>query len=456
MMKPDSSLADKDRAFVLHPYTHLERHQKQGPMIIERGQGVFVYDDSGRGYIEALAGLWCATLGFSEERLIEAATRQMRKLPFYHGFSHKAHPPMIELAERLIHLAPVPMSKVFFTSSGSEANDTAIKLIWRYNNAVGRPHKKKIISRIKAYHGVTVATTSLTALPLNHRDFDAPLDRFHHTDCPHHYRFGLPGESEEAFSARLADSLEQLILREGPDTIAAFFAEPVMGAGGVITPPSGYFEKIQKVLQHYDVLMVVDEVICGFGRTGAQFGSQTFGINPDIMTLAKGLSAAYQPIAAVLISEPIYQALERHSEQAGPLGHGHTYSGHPVAAAVALETLNIYQERNILDHVRNVSPHFQAGLRMFADHPLVGEVRGVGLLGALELVADKTTRRSFEVDLGMGARVVASAQEQGLILRAMGDSLAFAPPLIISKSEIDEMFRRLRAAIDQVKPESEE
>ncbi|HYD31983.1 MAG TPA: aspartate aminotransferase family protein [Azospirillaceae bacterium] len=443
-----NSAASRDKANVLHPYTNLKVHETTGPLIIERGKGVYVYDDTGRDYIEGLAGLWSTALGFDEPRLVEAAVRQMRQLPFYHLFGHKSHEPGIDLSEKLIQTAPVPMSKVLFANSGSEANDTVIKLVWYYNNALGRPEKKKIIGRVKGYHGVTVATASLTGLPNNHRDFDLPIARILHADCPHHYRFGLPDESEEAFARRLADNLEKLILAEGPDTVAAFFAEPVMGAGGVIVPPTTYFERIQAVLKKYDVLMIADEVICGFGRTGNYWGSQTFNIKPDILTCAKALSSSYLPISAALVSDPIYQACVAESEKIGIFGHGYTYSGHPVSAAVALETLKIYEERDIVGHVRAVAPRLQEGLRRFKDHPLVGEARGVGLIGAVEIVRDKATREPYEAKLGIGARIAALAQEQGLIQRAMGDTVAFSPPLVINEAEIDEMLARFGRALD--------
>lgn len=447
-----NSAASRDKAYCLHPYTNLKVHETAGPMIIERGKGVYVYDDAGKEYIEGLASLWCVSLGFDNERLVEAAARQMRKLPTYHVFGHKSHDPGIDLSEALVKLAPVPMSKVFFANSGSEANDTAVKLIWYYNNALNRPEKKKIIARTKGYHGVTVAAASLTGLPNNHRDFDLPIARILHTDCPHHYRFAEPGESEEDFATRLADSLEKLILAEGPETVAAFFAEPVMGAGGVIVPPATYFEKIQAVLKKYDVLLVADEVICGFMRTGNFWGTQTFGMQPDILTCAKALSSGYLPISAVMVSEAIYQACVTESEKIGTFGHGYTYSAHPVSAAVALETLKIYEERDILGHVRSVMPRFQQRLKALADHPLVGEARGVGLIGAVELVADKATKAPFE-PVGMaGAKVNALCHENGLISRAMGDSLALCPPLIISEAEIDAMFDRLTAALDAALP----
>ncbi|MBT7232732.1 MAG: aminotransferase class III-fold pyridoxal phosphate-dependent enzyme, partial [Rhodospirillaceae bacterium] len=293
-----NSLAARDIASLLHPYTNLKTHQEDGPFVVTRGDGIYVYDDDGKPYIEAMAGLWCTALGFGNERLVETAASAMRDLPFYHGFNGKSHPAAIELAEKLLQISPVPMSKVFFANSGSEANDTAIKLVWYINNARGRPNKKKIISRQKAYHGVTVAAASLTGLPANQRDFDIPIDGILHTDCPHYYRYGEAGESEEDFASRCADNLEQLILAEGPDTVAAFFAEPVMGAGGVLVPPASYFEKIQAILKKYDILFIVDEVICGFGRTGNMFGTQTYNLAPDMISFAKALSSAYVPISA--------------------------------------------------------------------------------------------------------------------------------------------------------------
>ena len=448
MTEIGNSPASRDIAHYLHPYTNLVTHAEKGPLIITEGKGIYVYDDSGKEYIEGLAGLWCTSLGFGEEALVEAATAQMRRLPYYHGFGHKSTTPDIDLAEKLKEIAPVPMSKVFFVNSGSEANDTVVKLLWYYNNALDRPEKKKIISRLKAYHGVTVASASLTGLPNNHRDFDLPIDRILHTDCPHYYRFGAEGESEEDFATRMAESLDKLIRDEGPETVAAFIAEPVMGAGGVMVPPPTYFEKVQEVLRRHDVLLVADEVICGFGRTGNMWGSQTYHLEPDIITCAKGLSSGYLPIAAVLISDEIYQELVRESEKIGIFAHGFTYSGHPVSAAVALRTLELMEERKVVDHVRAVAPHFQRRLNAFADHPLVGEARGVGLLGAIEVVADKASRRAFDPAHKVGSYLEDRCRDHGLIVRALADTLAFCPPLIISKEQVDEMFARFARALD--------
>ncbi len=449
MNKPISnSLAARDIAYSLHPYTNAVRHEAEGPLVITRGKGIYVYDENGREYIEGLAGLWCVSLGWGERRLIDAAVRQMEKLPYYHSFTHKAIDVTIELAEKLIKIAPVPMSKVFFANSGSEANDTVVKMVWYFNNALGRPKKKKIIARQRGYHGVTVAAASLTGLPNNHRDFDLPIHNIMHTDCPHHYRFAKPGESEEQFATRLADSLEKLILAEGPDTVAAFIAEPVMGAGGVLIPPKTYFEKIQAVLKKYDVLFCVDEVICGFGRTGNLFACQTFDLKPDIMSVAKALSSSYLPISAVMINEKVYAALRENSNKIGTFGHGYTYSGHPVSAAVALETLKIYEERDIMRQVKSVVPTFEKSIRKFADHPLVGEVRQVGLVGAVELVKNKATKESFDPAKMVGMTCAKFCQENGLITRAVGESVCFSPPLIITAAEIEDLFRRFGKALE--------
>ena len=445
-----TNLATRDIETLVHPYTQLDAFRQTGPLVIERGQGVHLYDSSGKAYIEGLAGRWCTALGYGNEELVEAAATQMRKLPFSHLFGGKSHDPAIELAEKLKEIAPVPVSKVFFCNSGSEANDTQIKLVWYMNNALGRPKKKKIISRQKAYHGVTIASASLTGLPGNQIDFDLPIAGILHTSCPHHYRFAEAGEDEEAFSSRLADDLEQLIVVQGPDTVAAFIAEPVMGAGGVIVPPRGYFEKIMAVCEKYDVFMIADEVICGFGRLGKRFGGDVVGFKPHAVSVAKALSSAYQPIAAVMVPENMYQAMLTESRKIGTFGHGYTYSGHPVAAAVALKTLEIYARDKIVEKVAAKAPQFQARFAKLAEHPLVGEARGVGLIGAVELVADKKSKRSFDPKLGVGARCVAFAQEEGLITRAVaGDNVALCPPLIISPEEIDGMFDMLTRALDQ-------
>src|SRR6266480_3682057 len=449
-MPPLRNLAVRDLETLVHPYTNLATLRETGPLIIERGQGVFVYDSNGKAYIEGMAGLWCTALGYGNEELVEAAAQQMRKLSFAHLFSAKSHDPAIELAEKLKEIAPVPTSKVFFCNSGSEANDSQIKLVWYMNNALGRPRRKKIISRIKAYHGVTIAAASLTGLPNNHIDFDLPIAGILHTSCPHHYRLALPGETEEQFATRLAADLEAMIVREGPETVAAFIAEPVMGAGGVIVPPQTYFANIAAVCAEHDVYMIADEVICGFGRLGTPFGSQALGFRPDGISVAKALSSGYAPIAAVLVPEPMYEALLTESRKIGTFGHVFTYSGHPVAAAVALKTLEIYARDRVIEQAAAKAPRFQARLHALGAHPLVGEARGIGLIGGVELVADKRTKRSFDRECGVGARCVRFAEDNGLIVRAVaGDVVSICPPLVITTQEIDELFDRLARALDQ-------
>ena len=448
-MSLNTTAARLDQSFHLHPSTNLRTLQDEGPLVISRGEGVYVYDDEGHRYIEGMAGLWCASLGFSEQRLADAAYRQMCKLPFYHSFTGKVPAISAELADRLIRIAPSGMGKALFANSGSEANDAAIKLAWYVNNALGRPQKKKIISRKRGYHGATIGAASLTGLAFAHDDFDLPIARILHADCPYHYRSALPHEGEEAFAERLAGDLEKMIVREGPDTVAAFFAEPVMGAGGVIVPPATYFDRIQPILRKYEILFVADEVISAFGRTGNMFGAQTFNLQPDIMTVAKALSAGYQPISASLVTNTLYDVLVAQSDKLGVFGHGYTYSAHPVPAAVALETLKIYEERDIVAHVRRVGPRMLAGLRSYADHPLIGDARGIGLMGAVELVRDKTTKQNFDSKAGVAAYLVRRAQHHGAIVRSMpGDIVAFSPPLIINETEIDELMGCFGRALD--------
>jgi len=444
-----NSLAARDAVSVLHPYTNGLANEAEGSLIMTRGEGVYVFDDAGNRYLEGMSGLWCASLGFGQERLAQAAADQIRRLPFYHGFNQKGHDIQIELAERLLALAPVVMSKVFFANSGSEANDTAIKLIWYRSNALGKPVKKKIIGRVRGYHGVTIAAASVTGTPLNHQAFDLPISGFLHTDCPHYWRFGEDGESEEAYATRCADNLDALIEAEGPETIAAFFAEPVMGAGGVLIPPATYFEKIQAVLKKHDVLLVADEVICGFGRTGNMWGSQSFGIEPDILTCAKALTSGYIPISAVMVNERTFRPIAEQSADIGALGHGFTYSGHPVAAAVAVETLKVYEEMDLLARVRETEPVLQDGIRHFADHPLVGEATGIGMLAVAELIEDRATKKAFDPARKIGPYLVERAKEHGLIVRAMGDRIAFSPPLIIEPDQIRDMFAMFSKALDE-------
>lgn len=436
---------------VLQGYGDLATLDKTPPMMITRGQGVYVYDDADNEYIEGAAGMWCVALGFNEPALVDAAIEQLRKLPYYHNLVDKGTTPAGQLAEQLKAIAPAPMARVYFANSGSEANDTMVKLVWYYNNAMGRPQKKKIFGRRMGFHGVTVAAGSLTGIPYIHTAFDLPITNILHTDFPHYYREGLPGESEEAFATRLANNLDAQIQKEGPETCAAFIAEPVMGAAGAVPPPRTYFDKIQAVLKKYDMLFLADEVITGFGRTGNMFGSETYNIKPDLMSLAKGITSSYQPLSTVLVGERIWGAIEEQSKKVGIFGHAFTTTGHPVAVAVALKSLEIFRDRDIVGHVRRMTPIFQGAMQAFADHPLVGNVRGVGLCGAIELVADKASKRGFAPQLKVKDYARRACQSRGLIIRmaASGDSLAFSPPLIINEIQITEMFKRFKAALDE-------
>jgi len=446
---PPESLEARDLRHLLHPTTNLKLHHQTGPRIHDHAQGVYLWDSQGKQYLEGMAGLWCTALGYGEEELVRVATEQMRKLSYSQLFGSKSNEPSILLAERLTRMVPFDLTRVFFGLSGSDANDTQMKLMWYYHNAIGKPEKKKIVSRWRGYHGVTVASGSLTGLPNFHKHFDLPIAGVLHTDCPHYYRGAEAGESEAAFVERIVGNLEALIEREGADTIAAFIAEPVLGAGGVIVPPAGYYARVQALLAQHDILFIDDEVICGFGRTGKPFGAETMGIVPTTMSLAKAVSSAYLPLSAVLLPEFMYEPIVEQSGQVGTFGHGFTYSGHPVCAAVALRTLELMEERDLFAHAARVGGPFQARLRALGDHPLVGEARGIGLIGAVELVEDKACRKAFAPSRGVGAYCMARCEANGLIVRALGDSLAICPPLIISADQVDELFSKLATALDE-------
>ena len=448
-----SERARRDAAHHLHPSTNPRQLERDGPLLVTRGEGVYVFDESGRRYLEGMSGLWCAAFGFSESRLIAAAERQMRALPFYHTFSGSAPGVVADLAEHLTRLAPEPIrgsGRIIFASSGSESNDTAVKLVRFYNNARGRPNKKKIISRVKGYHGVTLAAASLSGISAMHAHFDLPMADTLRVGAPHHYQYGLPGESLDAFTERLIRELEDTIEREGADTIAALIAEPVQGAGGVLIPPPGYFEALQRVLKRHDILLIADEVICGFGRLGRWFGSERFGLRPDLMTVAKGLTGAYVPMSALLMSDEFYQVVADQGAQVGAFAHGYTYSGHPLACAVALEALRLYEQEGLIARADQMGGYLQQSIASLADHPLVGQARGLGMIGAIELAADRAQRRAFDPSLGVAAQVVSRARAHGAILRSMtGDVVAFSPPLIITQSEVEELMGIVRVALDE-------
>lgn len=443
----------RDAASIVHSQTNLKRHLEVGPTIITGGDGVYVTDDDGNRLIEGVAGLWCASLGFGVERLARVAYESMKSLGYYHTYRHNSNEAVIELAEHLLSIAPVPMSKVLFQCSGSEANDTAIKLVWYYHNAVGKPEKRKIIARKRGYHGNTAAAVSLSGKPDMHQDFNLPFEPFLHTDFPYFYTEHRDGENEEAFATRIADSLDTLIVEEGPETVAAFFAEPIMGAGGGIVPPATYFEKVQAVLDKHEVLFIADEVICGFARTGEMWGSQTMGLKPDMISCAKQLSAGYQPISALMINEKVFQAMLTESDKVGTFAHGYTYAGHPVAAAVALEVQKIYREMDVVSHVKRVGDHLSRRLEPLRDHPLIGDVDGRGLLWGMQIVKDRETRTLFDPALGIGQQVGDRTRAEGAIVRIIGDRIVLAPPLIITEDEIDLLMGALRKGLDAVAKE---
>ncbi|MDE4176180.1 aminotransferase [Phaeobacter sp. PT47_59] len=433
---------------VIYPTTNLTATEQ---LCLDHAKGIYVYDKDGKEYIEGLAGLWCTSLGYGNAEVIEAITEQLTKLSFSHTFGGKTHEPIQQLADKLKAMVPVEDAYFFFGNSGSDANDTHYKMLRYYFNAIGKPEKRKIITRERGYHGVTVAAGSLTSLPANLAHFDAPVEALHilRSDAPHYYTGRKGNETEAQFVDRIIDNLEQQIIAEDPDTIAAMIVEPITGASGVIVPPEGYYEKLQAVLRKHGILVWADEVITGFGRTGNDFGCTTMGIKPDLMTFAKQLSSAYFPISASVIPGWMYKEMVAPSNEVGVFGHGYTYSGHPAACAAALKTLEIYERDNLFGHAAEVGEHMQDQLRaIFTDHPLVGEVRGKGLIAALELVSNKTTGASFEKGAA-GAVAQKLCEENGLILRAVaGNAVALCPPLIITKAEVDEMLKRLKASID--------
>ncbi|MFN7175253.1 MAG: aminotransferase [Thermaurantiacus sp.] len=432
-----TTLREADLAHAFHPQTNLASHAEAGPFVIARGEGVFVEDEGGARFLDGMAGLWCTGLGYSEPRLVEAARRQLETLPYCQSFAGRAHAPGIRLGEELAAIAPEGLTRAFFASSGSEANDTAIKLAWYYWVARGAPERTTILARKRAYHGVTIASASLTGLPMMHGGFHLPRPFAQHLTAPHAVQQAQAGETEAQFTARLAAELEETIDRLGAGSIAAFIAEPVIGAGGVILPPHGYFEAIQPILRHYGILLIVDEVITGLGRLGTMWGSQHYGIRPDILTCAKMLTSAYQPLSAVLVTDDVYAAVAGESGRRGSFGHGFTYSAHPVACAVAREVLAIYAERNILGHVQKVGPRFQRRLALLGQHPLIREARGLGLIGGLEMRDPKDA-----------PRLEAAARAHGLLVRAVGgDTVAICPPLVITEPEADALFDRLQAAL---------
>jgi L-2,4-diaminobutyrate transaminase len=454
---PDTeSRSETDRRHVMHPFSVLQRHERNGPRrMIVRGSGSTVYDEDGRAYIDAMAGLWCVNVGYGRRELADALHEQTLRLPYYHSFSSMATDTPALLAERLIEIAPGDMSKVLYGTSGSDANDTQIKIVRLYNNLLGRPQKKKVIARQRGYHGVSIASGSLTGFEAMHAGFDLPIDGIIHTTPPYRLREALPGESDADFVKRLATELDELIEAEGPDTVAAFIAEPVQAAGGVVIPPDGYFPAIQQVLRKHDVLLIADEVVCGFGRLGTWFGSDLLGVEPDLVTVAKGITSAYFPLSACIVSERVWRVLADESGERS-FGHGYTYTSHPLAAACALANLDLIERDGLVAQAGQRGEYLNAQLRAaFEGHPLVGEVRGRGLIAAVEFVAGLEPTRLLEPLGKVAARVDAECLERGVITRALPDSdtISFSPPFVITESEIDEIVAVAREAADIVAAE---
>ncbi|RUX21159.1 aminotransferase class III-fold pyridoxal phosphate-dependent enzyme [Mesorhizobium sp. M2A.F.Ca.ET.037.01.1.1] len=447
-MNAHSEINATDLAYHLHSQTNPQALSREGAYIIVKGDGTHVIDENGKRYIDAMAGLWCASLGFNNQRLGRAAAKQYEELGYYHSFYGRTNPKAATLSKKLVELTGMPNGKAFFVTSGSEANETMVKLAWLYHASRGKPTKRKVIARDRAFHGSTIVAGSMCGPEMMHREFGLPLPGFIHTLCPNAYRVKLPGESETEFVARLAGELERMILREGPDTIAAFIAEPVIAGGGIIPPPEGYFEAVQKILAKYDILCLDDEVVCGFGRTGNWFGRETVCMAPDMMSLAKGITSSYFPLAAVIVSPKILEAVERYNEGGTSFGHGFTNAAHPVGAAVAAETIAIYEELDIVAHVRKMGALLHQTLAdVTKDSPIVGNLRGVGLMYGVELVEDPATGSPFAPARQVGARLAASAYEHGLVVRAMRDTVGFCPPLIIDEGDVEEIGSKMEKAL---------
>lgn len=432
----------------LNPFSDYRSLKKEGggSRIIERAEGVRLYDADGEELLDAMSGLWCVNVGYGRTEIVAAANRQMNELPYYNSFFKTTTPPTVELAEALARLTPAGLERAFFGSSGSESNDTVVRLVRWYNHVLGRPEKSQIISRNKAYHGSTMAAASLGGLTDMQTAYGLPLPGFHHVMPPYAFGFAEEGERDDDFGLRAARAIEEKILELGPENVAAFIGEPVMGAGGLIVPPDSYWPEVQRICREYDVLLIADEVICGFGRTCEWFGSDTFDIAPDIMTLAKGITSGYLPLSAVMVSEGICQVLE---EKGGEFAHGYTYSGHPTACAAALANLRLL-EGGIVDRCRSeIAPFFQERIRKLADHPMIGEVRSVGMLAGVELVRDKATRERWDDKNSAGYLTRAACLRNGVVSRAIGDTMVMAPPLVTEPEDLDRMVTRLTKSIDE-------
>jgi len=448
-----TNLKQRDANSILHPSTNAHEFAKTGSRIMRSGKGLHLHDTDGNTLIDAVAGLWCVNVGYGRDELADAMAKAAKDLSYYHTFTGMSNVPQIELAERLLELAPNNMSKVFFASGGSDGNDSLMKIVWYYHNLIGKPEKRKIISRWQAYHGTSIATASLTGLPSFHKDFNLPIDGVIHTESPDYYRYANDNESELAFSKRRAKELEDLILAHGPETVGAFIAEPVMGAGGVITPPEGYFTEIQKITKKYDILFIADEVVCGYGRLGTWWGSEVYGIEPDMITTAKALTSGYFPFSASFITEEIWEVIKQGSAKYGSFAHGYTYAGHPIGAAVAMANLDIIENENLVENSANVGAYFHQELNArFANDGFVGQVRGQGLIAAVQLMKDANSKTFFDPSIKIAPKVTAECYKNGLIARPLPsiDSVAFSPPLIINTQEIDDVIDRFETSLRSV------
>ena len=454
MLKNDK-LEIWDRQNFFHPSTHLAEFSRGNlaQRVIKTASGCHIIDRFGNRLLDAFAGLYCVNVGYGRVEIAEAISKQAHDLAYYHAYVGHGTEASITLSKMVLDRAPDHMSKVYFGLGGSDANTTNVKLVWYYNNILGRTEKKKIISRWRGYHGSGLVNGSLTGLKVFHNQFDLPLDRIIHTTAPYYYRRSDLSQSEQAFVAQCVADLEIIIEQEGPDTIAAFIGEPALGTGGLVPPPKGYWPAIQAVLERHDILLIADEVVTGFGRLGSMFGSDHYGMKPDLITIAKGLTSAYAPLSGSIVSERIWKVLENGTDELGPFGHGWTYSAHPIGAAAGVANLNLLDDLKLIENARSVGDYFMAGLRdALGNHPNVGDIRGEGLLGAVELVADRDGRVFFEPNAQIGAKVNAALLNRQVISRAMpeGDILGFAPPFCLSKAEADQIIEKLTAAITEV------
>ncbi|MEM9972823.1 MAG: aminotransferase [Pseudomonadota bacterium] len=436
-------------AYSLYGFTDLPTIRDRGAVVLTHGEGPYIFDVHGRKYLDANSGLWNMVAGFDHAGLRAAAQAQYDRFPGYHAFFGRMADVTVALSERLVDVSPFERGRVFYTNSGSEANDTLVKMLWFLARAEGQPGRRKILTRVNGYHGVTVVAASMTGKPYNGL-FGLPLDGFLHLTCPHYWREGAEGESEADFVARLSRELDEVIAREGPDTIAAFVAEPVMGAGGAIPPPEDYFRTIAPILKRHGIPLVADEVICGFGRTGEVWGSQTYGFMPDAIIASKAMTAGYFPMGAVILGPELSDRLQAASEAVEEFPHGFTGSGHPVGSAIALKAIDVIVNEGLLENVRRLTPRFKAGLAELAQNPNIGEARSKGLMGALEAVADKATKTPFAADLSVSERIANTCTDHGLICRPLGQSIVLCPPFIMSDAQMDEMFDKLGAALSAV------